>query len=428
MRKWMVVAVILAAVLVGGVLASRRRPAATAPKAAAQPTVEVAVVEVAAVRRGTIERTLDLSGSIVSVQEVHVTPKIAGKIEAILVTEGSRVARGQAIAQLEAAELIAQVAQAEQGVKQAQAGQEVARARLAGLQSGARSQERALAESAVAQAEAGLKDAEATVARMQQLYQAGAVSRQQLDAAVLARDVARAQLESARQQLSLVQTGARVEDLRMARAQVAQADAAHAAAVAALNLGRAQLSSATIRAPFAGRIAEIPATVGEFVAPGMNVATLHDDRRLEAEVAVGERDLHLVRPGADVTLAPEALPGRTLRGTVRLVLPAADPSSRAAKARIRLDNSPSGLLPGTFVRAAIVVERRAGALLIPRQALHSGEVAVVEGGVARLRAVRTGLERGVLVEVIAGLREGEQVVVLGPESLRDGQPVKVVAR
>ena len=115
----MAVALILAVVLVGGVLASRRGPAATAPQAAAPPAVEVAVVEVAAVRRGTIERTLDLSGSIISAQEVHVTPKIAGKVAAILAGEGSRVARGQAIARLEATELIAQVAQAEQEIGRA---------------------------------------------------------------------------------------------------------------------------------------------------------------------------------------------------------------------------------------------------------------------------------------------------------------------
>lgn len=431
MRKWLVVLLILAVVLIGGVLATRRRPATTSPPVAAQPqpVIETAVVEVVAVRRGTIERTLDLTGSMISAQDVRVTPKIPGKIAAILVAEGSRVARGQAIARLETTELVAQMAQAEQAVRQARAGQELARARLAAVQTGARSQERALAENAVAQAEANLKNAEAEAARMQQLYEAGAVSRQQLDAAVLQRDVARTQLESARQQLSLVQSGARVEDLRMAQAQVTQADAAYGAAVASLNLARAQLSSATVRAPFAGRIAEIPVSLGEFVSPGMAIANLYDDQRLEVEVAVGERDLQFVRPGADVRVTPEALSGRTLRGAVRIVLPAADPASRTAKARIRLIDPPAGLLPGTFVRAAVVVERHSGVLLIPRQALRAGgDVVVIVGGIARMRPVTTGLQQGSLVEVAAGLREGELVVVLGPESLQDGQPVRVVTR
>lgn len=418
----------LAVVVLGGVLASRRRPAAPTPPPTAQPTVEIIVVEVSPARRSTIERTLDLTGSIVSAQEVSVTPKIPGKIAAILVTEGSRVSRGQSIARLEAAELVAQVAQAQQAVSQARAGQELARARLAATLSGARSQERALAENAVRQAEANLRNAEAEAARMRQLYEAGAVSKQQLDAAVLQRDVARTQLESARQQLSLVQSGPRAEDVRIAQAQVTQADAAYAAAVASVNLTRAQLSNATVRAPFTGRIAEIPVSLGEFVSPGTNIATLYDDQRLEVEVAVGERDLRLVRPGAVVTVTPEALAGRTLRGAVRLVVPAADPTSRSAKVRIRLIDSSSGLLPGTFVRAAIVVERHTGVLVIPRQALRANnEVAVVQSGVVRLRKVTVGLEHGTLVEITSGLREGEQVVVLGPETLTDGQPVRTVA-
>lgn len=431
MRKWLVVGLILAVVLAGGVLAQRRRPAAsTTPQASAQPNVETAVVEVAAVRRGVIERTLDLSGSIVSAQDIEVTPKIAGKIAAILVAEGSRVARGQPIARMEATELAAQVAQAEQAVRQARAGQEVARARLAALQSGARSQERALAQNAVAQAEANLRDAEANIVRMQQLYDAGAVSKQQLEAAILRRDMARAQLDSARQQWSMTESGVRTEELRIARAQVDQADAGYAAAVAALNLARAQLGNATVRAPFAGRIAEIPVSVGAFVAPGTKIAILYDDRRLEAAVAVGERDLRLVRSGAEVVVAPEALPGRTVRGVIHLVLPAADPASRSARARITLFDPPAGLLPGTFVRATVVVERHANALLMPRQALRASgaDVAVVQGGVVRLRTVTIGLQQGTMVEVTSGLQEGEQVVVLGPETLREGQAVKVVSR
>lgn len=418
---------VLAVVVVGGMLASRRRPIPPATQPAAPPPVETVVVEVTPVRRSTIERTLDLTGSIVSAQEVSVTPKIPGKIAGILVTEGSRVSRGQPIARLEAAELVAQVAQAEQAVRQARAGQELARARLASVLSGARLQERALAENAVRQAEVNLRNAEAEAARMQQLFEAGAVSRQQLDAAILQRDVARTQLEAARQQLSLVQTGARPEDIRTAQAQVSQADAAYAAAVASLNLARVQLSNATVRAPFAGRIAEIPVSIGEYVAPGMNIATLYDDQRLEVEATVGERDLQVVRPGAVVTVTPEALPGRQVRGAVRLVLPAADPASRSAKVRIRLIDPPSGLFPGTFVRAAIVVELHAGALVIPRQALRGiNEVAVVQGGVVRLRKVTIGLQQGALIEVTSGLREGEQVIVLGPETLSDGQQVKTV--
>jgi RND family efflux transporter MFP subunit len=388
-------------------------------------------VEAAPATFGSIEQTLDLTGTIVAARRVELTPKIPGKIAAIYVQEGARVSAGQAIAALDASDQAAQVTQAEQGVRQAAAAREVAEARLAALQSGARSQERALAETAVAQAEANLRSAERNVARMQQLFESGAVSRQQLDDAILQRDVMKSGLDSARQQLSLVQVGAREEDLRMARAQVEQADAAYGGALASLQLARVQLANATIRAPFPGRIAELPVTLGEFVAPGSKVAVLYDDRNLEVEVTVGERDLRLVRAGQAVTVRPEVATAIEVRGTVRLVQPAADPLTRAAKARIRLADPPGTLSPGTSVRAEILVERRENVLIVPSSALRQNgqaEVVVVKDGKAQVRRVLVGLRHQQTVQITYGVQAGELVVTLGPEDLSDGQAVKVVNR
>jgi len=448
MRKWSIAALVLLIVVAGGIVTFQRgRPAASpaagpSPQAAPQ---EVAAVEVAPVTRGTIDRTLSLTGTVVSRQRVELTPKIPGRIAAVLVSEGTRVSSGQVVARLEADDLAAQVRQAEQGVAQAQAGQRVARAQLGALESGARPQERAQAanavtqaEQAVAQAEANLRTAEAEAARMQQLLAAGAVSRQQLDAAVLQRDVARtqrdsarAQLDTARQQQSLVQSGARREDLQVARAQVQQADAAYAGAVAALQMARVQLAQAVIRAPFAGRVAQVPATRGEFVSPGTVVAVLYDDRNLEMDAQVGERDLRAVRVGQAVALRSDALPGTAIQGKVRLVVPAADPVSRAAKVRIGLLTPPAGVLPGTSLRADVLIERRTNVLLVSSHAVRQngqGEVVVVQDGRARVRKVTIGLTHHHIIQILYGLEEGELVVTLGPETLSDGQPVKVVTR
>lgn len=435
MRKWgIVIAVAVVIILAGGLVAQQRLRSAAPPPGqpqAAPAAPDAVAVEAAPVTLGAIEQTLDLTGTIVSSRRVELTPKIPGKIAAVYVQEGARVSAGQAIAALDASDLAAQVSQAEQGVRQAAAGREVARARLAALQAGARSQERALAESAVAQAEANFRSAEREVARMQQLLDAGAISRQQLDAAILQRDVARSALESARQQLSLVQVGAREEDLRVARAQVEQADAGYAASQAALQLARVQLANATIRAPFTGRVAELPATLGEFIAPGSKVAVLYDDRNLEVEVTIGERDLRLVRAGQSVTVRPEVAAEIDVRGTVRLVQPAADPLTRAAKARIRLADPPGTLLPGTSVRAEILVEHRENVLIVPSSALRQNgqaEVIVVKDGKAQVRRVLVGLRHHQIVQITYGVAEGELVVTLGPDDLSDGQPVKVVNR
>lgn len=434
MRKWgLIIAAAVAIILVGGLVAQQRGRSAAPPSQpqASSTETDVVAVEATPATFGSIEQTLDLTGTIVAARRVELTPKIPGKIAAIYVQEGARVSAGQAIAALDASDQAAQVTQAEQGVRQAAAAREVAQARLAALQSGARSQERALAETAVAQAEANLRSAERNVTRMQQLFESGAVSRQQLDDAILQRDVMKSALDSARQQLSLVQVGAREEDVRMARAQVEQADAAYGGALASLQLARVQLANATIRAPFPGRIAELPATLGEFVAPGSKVAVLYDDRNLEVEVTVGERDLRLVRAGQAVTVRPEVATAIEVRGTMRLIQPAADPLTRAAKARIRLADPPGTLSPGTSVRAEILVERRENVLIVPSSALRQNgqaEVVVVKDGKAQVRRVLVGLRHQQTVQITYGVQAGELVVTLGPEDLSDGQAVKVVNR
>ena len=430
MRKW-IITVIAVLIVVGGVVAQQRMRAAGPPAPAPEAQqAETAAVEAAPAARGAIEQTLDLTGTVVSARRVELTPKMPGRIAAVYVQEGSRVGAGQAVAALETAELAAQVSQAEQHARQAAAAREVAQSRLAVLLAGARSQERAQAENAVRQAEASLRNAEADLARMQQLFASGAVSKQQLDAAILQRDVARAQLDSARQQLSLVQSGAREEDVAMARAQVEQAQAAYGAAQAGLRLARVQLENATIRAPFAGRISELPATLGEFVAPGGKVAVLYDDRSLEVEVSVGERDLPQVRVGRPVTVRPETATG-TLAGVVSRIQPSADPQTRASKVRIRLHDASARLLPGTSVRASLLVERRENVIIVPSGAVRQNgqpEIVVVKDGKASVRKVLLGLRHHHIVQIIYGVSEGELVVTLGPESLSDGQAVKVVNR
>ncbi|HEY3248810.1 MAG TPA: efflux RND transporter periplasmic adaptor subunit [bacterium] len=431
MRKWIVIAAVMLVVAAGAFALQRRgqpqHPAAVAPtQAAVAPAVEVA-----AVRIGTIERTLDVSGTIASAQDAGVTSKIPGKVAAVRVSEGARVGRGQVLVQLETAELSAQVAQAAQGVRQAMAAYDVAAARLRAVQAGPRAQERAQVNNAVAQAEANLRNAESNVVRMQQLYDSGAVSRQQLEAAILQRDVARSQLDSARQQASLVESGARPEEIQMARAQVAQAAAGVAAARAMLVLARVQYGNATIRAPFAGRIAQVHVAVGEFVAPGIPVVTEYDDTRLDLEAKVGERELAQIIPGGSVTVHAQTAPTATIRGTVRLVQPTVEAASRTAIVLIRLINPPAAVLPGTSARATVLVERRTGVLLVPAAALRSDGatmVFVVSGGVAHARPVTLGLRQGDLVQVRSGVASGEQVIVLGPETITDGMRVTVVNR
>ncbi|MDR7470548.1 MAG: efflux RND transporter periplasmic adaptor subunit [Armatimonadota bacterium] len=445
-RRWFWIVLVLGMLLAGGIAAGRVRAPRAAPVAPAEE--EAIPVEVAPVQGATLERTVEVSGSLTSARMAEILPRRSGVVARVLVTEGARVRAGQPLVVLDATEAALRVRQAEAAVAAAQA-------RVAVLEAGARPQERAQAAWAVRQAESALEaaqtsleharvaaaTAEVTLQRLEALLRDGAVSQAQVDQARLDHNRARAQvqaaqaqvlsaqaqLHSAQQQQSLVEAGPRPEEVQAARAQVAQARAVMAEA-------RQALAEMTIRAPFAGRVAQVRVSPGDFAAAGefrgQPVAVIYDDRALEAEVTIGEREAVLIRAGQQSILRPEVAAGREVQAVVKTVTPLAEPGSRAVAVRLRLVGEvPAGLLPGTFVRGRVVVERRVGVLTVPRAAVRSDgrtEVWVVRNGVVDPRPVTVGLAAAGRVEVTDGLRAGELVVVLGPDRLVPGAKVKVV--
>lgn len=445
MRRWWIV-VLLVGVIAGVVALRGRRPAVT-PVVAEPAAVPV---EVSAVVVGPVARTVEVTGTVTSARLAELFPKISGRVARVYVQDGARVTAGAPVVALDAADQRAEVAQAEAAVAAAQA-------RLAALLAGPRPQEKQVAFNAVVQAEDQVRLAETqlavaqaaqrladdTLRRQEQLYRDGAVAQVQVDQARLQADEARARvqaaqmqleiartaLDSARQQWSMAETGAREEEIRAARAQVAQAQAA-------LVFARQRLASMVIRAPFAGRIAHVTASVGDYLVSGdfagraAFVAIVYDDRQMEVEVQVGERDLPLLAPGQPASLRLEAAPGATVPAVVRVISPAADAATRTATVRLRLQAGVDAR-PGTFARGAIVVERRGRALLVPRAAVVGDDrpvVRVVVGDVVQVRPVVVGIAQDDRVEIVDGVAAGEQVVVLGPEALPAGTRVRVVRR
>ncbi len=411
MRKWIVlVMVIVLAVVVWRVLGSGRRSAAPA-----QQTEPAIPVEVAATQTKTLVDSVSAGGSVEAVQEVTVTAKIPGRVAAVRVKEGARVTAGQVLIRLEDRELLAQVQQAEGNLAAAQA-------RLRLLELGARPQERVQVEQAVAQARANYETAAESLTRMQTLFDSGAVSKAQLDAARLQYDVARAQYESAQQQQSVVQTGARPEELEMARAQVIQAQAA-------TTFARLQAANATITSPMSGTVTARSVEPGSLASPGMPLMTVAQVDTVYVVLDVSETDLSRVKVGQIVTVRADAYPDTTFRGLVREIGQAADSRTRTFKVKVGVENRGHELKPGMFARAEITAGLRENALVIPRDAVvtENGRtvVFVVADGKARARQIELGMVSGPVVEVRSGLEAGESVVVAGQTDLTDGDAVTV---
>jgi RND family efflux transporter MFP subunit len=139
----------------------------------------------------------------------------------------------------------------------------------------------------------------------------------------------------------LFRAGAIAErDLEMARNQAAQATAMLEDARARLASATKQLNNATVRAPFAGVVSEVPVSVGDVVQPGGDpVAVVVDLGSLELEAAVPASNLAALRVGSPVEFTVAAHPGRVFEGRVARVNPAVDATTGQLQLYVRVPNA-----------------------------------------------------------------------------------------
>lgn len=202
-----------------------------------------------------------------------------------------------------------------------------------------------------------------------------------------------------------------------------------AAQRAAHEMARLQLSYTEIRAPLDGVVAERFVKVGNTIQPNDPVFRVVDPQPLVTHVHVPERELGKLSAGQLARVQVDAA-GGAFDGRIVRIAPVVDAASGTFKVTLELADPAGRLKPGMFARVDIVYERRAGVLQVPRTAVVDGDegptVFVAKAGRAEVRRVRTGLANGPLVEIVAGIRDGDEVVVVGQNGLKAGTPVRVV--
>ena len=200
---------------------------------------------------------------------------------------------------------------------------------------------------------------------------------------------------------------------------------------AANDLASLSLSYSEIRAPFAGIVSTRHVKLGEELAVGSKVFRVTDPTPLKAAVYVPERELARLKIGQAASISVDALASRSFPAVVKLVSPTVDAATATFKVTLEVNDPKGDLKPGMFSRVGIVFERRSETLTIPRIALldtdGTSNVFVVSSGKAEQRAIKTGLSSAGKVEVTDGLTGTEQVVVVGQNGLKDGNPVRVVS-
>jgi RND family efflux transporter MFP subunit len=338
------------------------------PAAAALESAGATVVTVVPAARRTISEKLTYTGVLEAWRKINITPETGGKLARIHVEEGQRVAQGQLLAELDSESIGLQLKQAEAG-------------------------------SAVA--DANFKNAARNKDRMDRLAAEKAVSDQQYEQVKLGYDAAKAQLEQAQ---------------------------------AGVNLARHARDTGIMKAPWSGIVASKNAQVGDVLNPMMGggygaptgVLTLMDDSRIKVLVEVSPGDIGRLQKGRPALLRVVNGETKDYPGSISILNPMADPSSKKFRVEVIVGNAERKLRPGTFASILFEVQSHENALAVPQKSiLNDKYVFVVENGKAVRREVALGLRNTTMVEVLSGLKEGESVIVEGSFGLIDGSPVEV---
>ncbi len=241
----------------------------------------------------------------VDIREVNTSFRVGGRLDQLLVDEGDKVTAGQVIARLDPAPR-------QVDLEQAQAQAQSAEAKLAMVHKGYRAEDVAQATSKVREAKATAENAQKTYERQDQLYTTGAVSRQNRDDALAARDEAQARLRSAESNLEQLQSGYRVEEVDQAAADLAGAKAKVDAAALAL-------ADTTLKAPSDGTVLTRVVEPGTMANAGDTIVSLTLDNPVYIRAFVEETRLGLVKPGQVVEVHTDTGNGRVYQGQVGFI-------------------------------------------------------------------------------------------------------------
>jgi HlyD family secretion protein len=252
---------------------------------------------------------LDASGTLESV-DVNVGAKVPGQIVSLSVDQGSRVRAGDTLAVLDQVTLRMQF-------DQAQAGVELARAQYQMLQNGARSEDISSSEQSLLQMESTFKNATDDYERMKSLLASHSVTQKQYDDAESRYSVARAQYNTAKQNLQKMKRFARPEELAAAKARLEQAQAG-------ADLIQKQLTDATITAPVAGIVTHKPVETGELLGAGSTVVTISRLDTLNLMIYVSDTDLGKVKLGGLADVVVDTYPDRSFPAHVVYISPIAE--------------------------------------------------------------------------------------------------------
>ncbi len=385
-----------------------------------------APVAVAKVTRADLAREVVFDAEFRPFQDIDLHAKVAGFVQTMNVDVGDRVKAGQLLASIEVPELKEDLERAAAGVKRAQ--QDVIKAQ----------EDAQRAEEDIRRAEAEIKRAQAahaevklTLGRIAAVSKAqpGLVAQQDIDTAQAKERTADAQVAAAQ----AAQNGSRAA-ASAARAAIASVKEQVHVTEADLHKLQAKAGFTKIVAPFDGFISKRYADAGDMLRGGLSpsapavplVRLVHVDK-LRLVFPVSASFVAKVKVGDEVEVRVPSL-SRTLPGKVARITREVEANTRTMETQVDLVNVDGSLYPGMYGSVAMKLDRKQQVLVVPITALARGKQVTVflikSDNVIEERAVKLGLEAPDSVEVVAGLAEGDSVLVGSRSQVKPGQKVE----
>ncbi|MEW5983296.1 MAG: efflux RND transporter periplasmic adaptor subunit [Acidobacteriota bacterium] len=363
-------------------------------------------VRTTGVQRMSVQRQIDLAGTLLSPDQARVGAEAAGVVRRVLVEIGREVAIGTPLVEIEPRELRLALERAEAALLQT-------RAQL-GMDGTIDGGEVPLPDDQIASvrtATANRDDARASYERAKALNARGITSSEVLQAADTKYKVAEASYQAA------------LDSVRATKALLRDRRAAHALALK-------QLDDAIVRAPIAGVVSDRPVQVGEYIPERTVVATIVQMNPLKLRTGVQERHAGIVEPGQPVQFRVEAFGDRVFTGRVAYVSPALDQTMRTFTIEALVENPNRLLKPGFFAKGVILTRLDAGVPAVPDAAVSVlagvASVYVITDDAVTQTTVELGVRQGDLWEITSGLTGDEVLATSRLNELATGVRVRVL--
>ena len=359
-------------------------------------------VQSTGVERITVQRQVDLAGTLLSPDMAKVSSEVAGRVRDVPVQLGTEVRAGDLLVRIEPQELQFALDRAESQLRQVEA--------QLGID---RTQERQLPAdeqiASVRQAMANRDDARAAFKRAEQLHGRGLMSQVDYDTAETRLKVGDANFQAALDTVHALK--ATLQDRR-----------------AAFELAQKKLNDASIKAPVAGSVSERLVQPGEFIRENTPVATIVQMHPLKLKTAVQEKFAGVIRAGQRVEFRVEAFPAETFEGKIAYVSPAVDQTTRTFPVEALVDNANRHLKPGFFAKGTIATKVDDNVMAVSEDAVSTlagvSTVYIIEQGKTRQQVVGLGAHQGTLWEITEGLKGNETLAASNLNQLATGTNVR----